>query len=394
MLVLSLVTSARRQLRVQCHRQNQVQYQVHSQAEHHLRNRPRNHQLVLPLHQVLTSVSPTTLPTSSPSKSPSSVPTSAPSSAPTTSPSSTPSTKPSLAPSASPSSAPSHSPSVNPSAAPSSAPTSVPSTQPSNAPSVGPTCLVNEFLGKTYLVPFSTADGEDDCAKVQIFEHGFFSIDMNNPHCANGSFLDTKVCSIFDKYAGNKAVFKEGEFGLTGYFAIKEDPSVSVVEFNVLSLDNVSNTFVINMLFPSCTAPSASPSYVPSASPSSVPSTSPSLSCDNDDHFTFQGEFGLHKNCDWLKGDAARQQEYCGKTNAHGMAIGIACANSCGSCSCEDDLGFSFLLDSGESKSCDWLKDDQFKQQKYCQRACDGEYSFIGNACPESCDWCPVERRF
>ena len=303
MLVLSLVTSARRQLRVQCHRQNQVQYQVHSQAEHHLRNRPRNHQLVLPLHQVLTSVSPTTLPTSSPSKSHSSVPTSAPSSAPTTSPSSTPSTKPSLAPSASPSSAPSHSPSVNPSAAPSSAPTSVPSTQPSNAPSVGPTCLVDEFLGKTYLVPFSTADGEDDCAKVQIFEHGFFSIDMNNPHCANGSFLDTKVCSIFDKYAGNKAVFKEGEFGLTGYFAIKEDPSVSVVEFNVLSLDNVSNTFVINMLFPSCTAPSASPSYVPSASPSSVPSTSPSLSCDNDDHFTFQGEFGLHKNCDWLKGE-------------------------------------------------------------------------------------------
>ena len=85
-----------------------------------------------------------------------------------------------------------------------------------------------------------------------------------------------------------------------------------------------------------------------------------------------------------------RQHTYCGKTNTDGIGIGIACAKSCKICTCDDDIYFSFVLDSGESKSCDWLKNNYSRQQKYCQRECDGDHPFIGSACPESCHWCPV----
>jgi hypothetical protein len=222
--------------------------------------------------------------------------------------------------------------------------------------------------------------------KVQLFEHGVFSIDISNPDCTNEYFLDTKIFSTYDDNNGKRILFKEAnELGWTGYFAIKEDPTIrSDIELDVLMWSEPSNEFAINMIVPSCVAPSANPSP--------APSISPSLSCANDHSFRFEIVWGLHRSCDWLHNNQVRQHRYCDKTNADGVAISIACAKSCNNCLCKDDLSFRFaLLGSGESKSCEWLKGNYLRQQKYCQRECDdGEYAFIGSACSESCRWCPV----
>ncbi len=237
----------------------------------------------------MPSAIPSAIPSSKPSLMPSLMPSDVPSSKPSLMPSVMPTLKPSLMPSLMPSAVPSivpssmpslvlsSKPSLMPSVMPTLKPSSKPSLMPSSVPTIGPTCMIDEFLGKTYYVPY-TFGTAPSCFKIQMFAGGYFQVDSNNDGCNNASYTATTTYSKYFTNAGNTISFKggSGTAGWTGHFAMKEDPSVTEMTINVLEFKTASKTYVINLVIPACTV-------APSQMPSKPPTNSPTIGtrCDN-----------------------------------------------------------------------------------------------------------------
>ena len=133
-----------------------------------------------------------------------------------------------------------------------------------------PSCLVDEFLGKTYFVPISSNKG-DWCVKIQFFEGGTLTIDVTNPNCNNGSFTESLYYSDYKSSSGNKVFFegKSASDGWRGHFAIREDPNVNDIELGLLKFQSGGKIFEFDMFFSSCTI---APSFMPSIAPTDAPS--------------------------------------------------------------------------------------------------------------------------
>jgi len=184
-----------------------------------------------------------------------------------------PSSMPNSAPSLNPSNAPSSIPSTVLSIMPTSTPSSVPSVILSAVPSSLPSdylCEPNEYEGQTLFAPLSSQFGEW-CIRIQLFEGGTVFADTNNPNCDNVDFSAHAHYSDFSSFSENKAIFVGGpnSLGYDGFFAFKEDPSVTEPTLNLLSIN--AQTFEFDLLFGACTR---APSYMPSLLPSNSPETS------------------------------------------------------------------------------------------------------------------------
>ena len=216
----------------------------------------------------------------------------APSSTPTSvwslHPSSIPSGMSSLLPSLIVSDKPSSRPSLlRASPMPSNLPTYVKSNVPSSAPTLNIECKASELIGKTYYVPFIYIS-IPSCIKVELFENGFLSLDVNNADCNIESFEDSNTVSVFNRTIGNNFYFSEGVSQMSYYEGIlisMEDPDTENITLEVTRINTKSRTFEGIISFPSCSAPStspviistSSPSYVPTENPSNKPSSIPSI---------------------------------------------------------------------------------------------------------------------
>jgi len=138
--------------------------------------------------------------------------------------------------------------------------------------------------------------------------------------------------------------------------------------------------------------PSTSPSKAPTELPSVVPTMSPIVGCADDPIFTFKLDSGPEKKCDWLLKNKRKQKvrfnKYCDRGH-----VKTACKNSCQYCTCEDVPGSSFTLKNGRTQTCDWFTTNDNnsirRQYIYCFEE-DNKLaaSEIGNKCVESCGFC------
>jgi len=129
---------------------------------------------------------------------------------------------------------------------------------------------MDEFLGKTYFVsyhfpPDTFAREGLTCFKIEMFENGVFEMaqkDVVDPFACAALFETNPEIvriSAYKSTSKNVATFEKfsNGSGFDGQFAVREDPAVITgSEFRFLE---VGNPFTAELLFPSCTAPSASP---------------------------------------------------------------------------------------------------------------------------------------
>ena len=121
------------------------------------------------------------------------------------------------------------------------------------------TCSVEEFMGKTYFLPF-THDSASVCWKIELFANGVINIDPNNPYCENGSYDDGQGISTFNNANENTVFFSrdadshndEGlvQFGWEGQLTIEEGNAD--IELAVLNYDESSKIFEVILLVSSC----------------------------------------------------------------------------------------------------------------------------------------------
>ena len=174
-----------------------------------------------------------------------------------------PSMSPTLVRSQVPSNLPTLGPSLIASGIPSLKPSVVPSMSPSSLPSIDNKCPIEEVSGKTYFFKITAS-----CLKVELFVGGKLSILRTNEECS-GSFssppIETAV-SFYESSSGEKAVFSSGSLGTNGWdgdlFFLQNAISDSI-ETNVNLLDTLNQIFSVDVILPSCQAPSLSPSTAP-----------------------------------------------------------------------------------------------------------------------------------
>ncbi len=68
-------------------------------------------------------------------------------------------------------------------------------------------CNAEFFVGNTYYAPYPFNDGKSYCYRAQFFDGGTFSVDTNNPDCAN-SFNEVNILSYYSGYDVEKINFK------------------------------------------------------------------------------------------------------------------------------------------------------------------------------------------
>lgn len=161
---------------------------------------------------------------------------------------------------------------------PSLTPTATPSREPSNMPSSNPSHLPTsecsqELRGRTIFSKIN-AMGQKVCIKIELFPGGVLAIDSSNLDCiAANESTSLQILSSFQD-STDKILFNQGNLGPTafiGHFNVLEDPTVTEIETNLLSLINQS--FVAELKLPTCIAPSSTPSSIHSIIPSHAPST-------------------------------------------------------------------------------------------------------------------------
>ena len=331
-------------------------------------------------------------PSASPSHTPSSNPSSEPTSVPTPSPTVVPSTTPSLTPSANPTFIPSNTPSDEPTSGPSLVPTNVPTTVPSTKPSNTPVV---------------------ECKNDALFR--FLNDQGYHRSCDWLKGDETKQHIYCDQKNKDGIVIGEACVESCNNCPCKDDESFTFVDdigdrrtcawlkgnehlkHEYCSRECNGYTFIGNACVESCDwCPTSTPTAAP-IQPAPVPTPTTGATCADTKDFTFMNDHGVGMSCDWLKGNKLLQDTYCPREcQGYFEFIGNACPESCNWChpnSCEDDVSFTFVNDYGVSTSCDWLDGNAYLQHKYCARECGNGYDFIGNACLKSCNWCPVERK-
>lgn len=108
--------------------------------------------------------------------------------------------------------------------------------------------------------------------------------------------------------------------------------------------------------------------------------------------FTFKLDTGKEKKCEWITKNESKLQKRFDKYCYRGHVRG-ACGSSCRFCTCEDNIDFRFVTNQGKQVECNWLtkKDESTnaRRWKYCYENKDPQVaSEIGNQCVSSCGFC------
>jgi len=137
--------------------------------------------------------------------------------------------------------------------------------------------------------------------------------------------------------------------------------------------------------------PTRSPTRPPTRSPTRAPT--PDGPCEDDSSFTFILNNGKTKRCGWLTMNpnvaSSRIETYCildDVSSACRQSCNVCVANPTPSPSCEDDPSFTFILDIGQTKFCNWLTANPRATSKRIGKYCVKED--VGSGCPQSCDLC------
>ena len=154
-----------------------------------------------------------------------------------------------------------------PSSSPSAYPTIYPSSAPSSIPTIPYVCPIDIVEGRTFYFVAAKM-----CVRMQLFAGGKLEGDSTDNSCANPVFNPTQELSIFAgiDIVTNKAIFSPGAGGFSGTVEIKETPSITGTEFNLLDL--TGQIFSGQVVISSC---ASEPSLVPSLTPSLAPSLAP-----------------------------------------------------------------------------------------------------------------------
>jgi hypothetical protein len=147
--------------------------------------------------------------------------------------------------------------------------------------------------------------------------------------------------------------------------------------------------------------PTKSPTKSPTRQPTSSPTVSPTsrnLSCEDDPNFKIRLNNGKLRKCRWITQNPNRKSvriaAYCKRDD-----VKSACPVSCGSCAiiCTDDEAFTFQINNGKDKGCQWLTQNEeaveTRREKFCFSSDENNQSStsltpIGGACPWSCGLC------
>ena len=109
------------------------------------------------------------------------------------------------------------------------------------------------------MVPF-----ESFCLRFEIFDGGDLTADLSNLDCLKDEFTIDYVASSFDSATGSTAFYKGKETEYTGEVIVAQSTAVSEFKADVLAYDEELKTFIFQFTFPSCVAPSSTPSMIPS----------------------------------------------------------------------------------------------------------------------------------
>jgi len=96
--------------------------------------------------------------------------------------------------------------------------------------------------------------------------------------------------------------------------------------------------------------------------------------CVNSDTYRYES-----KSCNWVRNNEERRQEYCKIAE-----IVSNCPISCGIC-CKDDASFTINTSTGE-KECKWIGKRQERKDRYCLKYIIGLR--VRSSCPIACDFC------
>ncbi len=230
------------------------------------------------------SIAPSNMPSQVPNKLPSYYPSAIISKLPSRSPSETPAKSPSQLPSVSPNQEPSHFPTGFPTYVPSQSPTDLPS----NLPGLQK-CPIEEVLGKTYIAPMTVVPLGTFCFRLELVIGGTFEADFSSDDCATPTFANgSNISTVRFAYDSKAFLFaSSGSSGYGGIVVVREDSNVSDAELRIVSKFTKQEDFEIDLVLPSCTAPSNSPSVSPSVLPtnkaqSELPTVFPSKFPSND----------------------------------------------------------------------------------------------------------------
>jgi len=160
----------------------------------------------------------------------------------------------------------------------------VPTVVSSMTPSSVPACSIDEFMGKSYRIPYTFPSGcflptTPYCFKIDLFQGGMFSLDATDPSCTSRNFKADYTLSTYKQTSGGtSALFEAIDGGYNGHFTVKEDPTVAGMDVRFVKLNPYTRIFELIVLLPSCTSPSAVPSVYPTQTPSMRATVEPTVS--------------------------------------------------------------------------------------------------------------------
>ena len=142
------------------------------------------------------------------------------------------------------------------------APSSAPSTIHSPDPSYAPSTECSQLPGSTIfskIAPSAFNPNDKVCMRIELFPGGKLSIDNMNPDCtAENASSSLNTVTSFESITDDKILFVGQVW--SGQFIILEDPTITEIETELLTLAVINNirTFDVELRIPTCIASSSS----------------------------------------------------------------------------------------------------------------------------------------
>ena len=140
--------------------------------------------------------------------------------------------------------------------------------------------FVDEYKGQTFYISYSSPLAPNICFKIDLSTTGSISIDHNGIDCtSNNPFTSSMKIGAYSSHTESAIYFQnDGVEGNSTKLVIKASPSVNGSEIGKFEYYQDTNSFLVELLMPSCTAPSMMPSSSPTLIPTRVETQMPSIS--------------------------------------------------------------------------------------------------------------------
>ena len=112
-------------------------------------------------------------------------------------------------------------------------------------------CLVDEYMGQTFYIPFSSPFAPHTCFKLDLSTTGSISVDHNGIDCSsNNPFTSSMKIGVYLSHTENEIYFLNDEdvAGYTTKLVVKTSPSVNGLEIGKFEYDKDINSFLLELL--------------------------------------------------------------------------------------------------------------------------------------------------